>query len=70
MTTIEINETLTVEVETGHDAHLAIARKQGGLVRVQPQELRSLVAALVRTAEVLARAAAQRVDRVTGSVLE
>ena len=59
MTRIEINETLSVQVVGGADAHLAIAREQGGLVRVEPSELRDLVAGLVKAAEVLARAAAK-----------
>ena len=57
--TIEVSKTLAVEVHTGHDAHLAIVREQGGLVAIQPGELRDLVAGLVKAAEVLARAAAK-----------
>ena len=57
--TIEVNDTLSVEVVTGHDPVVRIAREQGGLVAIQPGELRSLVAGLVRAAEVLARAAAK-----------
>ena len=70
MTTIEINETLALQVVTGRDPVVRIARKQGGLVRVEADEVRHLVEALTQAAGLLARAAAQRVDRVTGSVLE
>ena len=70
MTTIKINDTLSVEIHTGHDTHLAIDRRGGGLVAIQPGEVRHLVEALTQAAGLLARAAAQRVDRVTGSVLE
>ena len=63
MVTIEINETLVVEVMTGHDVYLTIGRVDGGLVRVEPGELRDLVHGLVRAAELLARAAAKEAQR-------
>ena len=59
--TITVSETLSLEIHTGHDGHLAISRDGGGLVRVEPSELRGLVAGLVCAAGVLASAVAARV---------
>jgi len=58
--TIEVNNTLSVEVVAGgRDPVVRIGRTDGGLVVVRPDEVRGLVAGLVRAAEILARAAAK-----------
>ena len=50
MTTIEVNDTLKVRVEPGADPHVTLERIGGGLIRLEPGELRGLVAALVEAA--------------------
>jgi len=54
---LDINETLGLEIVTGRDAHIVIARAGGGLIRLEPQEIRHLVRALVEGACRLADAA-------------
>jgi len=58
--TIEINEALSVEIVAGADPHVDVDRSAGGLVRIEPGELRGLVAALSAAAGVLASAEAAR----------
>ena len=50
MTTIEVNDTLTVQVGPGADPHVVVERAGGGAVRVEPAEIRHLVRALVEGA--------------------
>ena len=50
MIELDINKTLRLEIVTGSDPHVAVIRQDGGLVRVEPQEIRGLVAALVEGA--------------------
>jgi len=59
--TIAVSKTLTVEVVSGTDAHVDVDRSAGGLVRVEPSELRGLVAGLVAAAGLLAAGEARRV---------
>ena len=54
MTTIEVNDTLKVEIERGADPHIAIERVDGGRVRIETTELRALIAALAESAGILA----------------
>lgn len=58
--TIEVNESLVLQVVTGHDPHVDVDRHGGGLVRVEPCEVRHLVAALTQAAGLLAEQEAQR----------
>jgi len=60
---IEVNDTLTVRVAGGADAHVDVDRADGGLVRVEPSEVRGLVAGLCTAAGLLASAEAQQVVR-------
>lgn len=57
MVKLDITGTLKLEIVTGADPHVAVIRKGGGLVRVEPHELRALVAGLVESACRLADAA-------------
>ena len=50
MTTIEVNDTLKVEIVAGSDPHVTLERIGGGCIRIEPGELRGLVAALVEGA--------------------
>jgi hypothetical protein len=56
-TTIAITDTLTLDV--GAD-HVSIERQDGGLVRVEAQEIAKLVAALADAAGRIAAGAAER----------
>ena len=59
--TITVSETLAVEVVSGgRDPHVAVARDGGGLVQVEPCEVRGLVDALCAAAGLLAAAEAAR----------
>jgi len=60
---IEVNLTLAVEVQTGGNPVIRIDRHGGGLVAIQPGELRGLVDALCAAAGLLASAEAQQVVR-------
>jgi len=57
MTQLDISETLRLEIVAGHNPHIAIDRADGGRVRIEPHELRGLVAGLVKAAGELAEAA-------------
>ena len=56
---IVINETLSLEVVTGRDPHIDVDRADGGLIRIELGELRSLVDALCTAAGLLAEAEAK-----------
>ena len=60
--TIRVSDTLIVEVDVGADPHVALIRTGAGLVRIEPGELRALVAVLVEVAGRLAVGAARWVD--------
>jgi hypothetical protein len=67
--TVQVSKTLTVEIVAGgRDPHVAVDRVQGGRVRVEPNELRSLVAGLVCAAGLLAQAEAERARSSARSV--
>jgi hypothetical protein len=57
---VRVSKTLAVEVVTGRDPHVAVARDDGGLVQVEPGEVRGLVSALAEAAGLLAAAEAVR----------
>ena len=50
MEQIKASDTLTIEVDAGADPHVAVIRDSGGLVRIEPGELRALIGALVEAA--------------------
>jgi len=67
---IVINETLSLEVVTGRDPYVAVARDGGGLVQVEPCEVRGLVDALCAAAGLLAAAEAARSSRSSARSVE
>jgi len=64
---IKINSTLAVEIVSGADPHVAVDRAGGGLVRVEPSEVRHLVASLVTAAGLLAEQETARVEALTAA---
>ena len=59
--TIAVSKTLALEIVSGgRDPHVAVAREGGGLVRVEPCEVRGLIDALCAAAGLLASAEAAR----------
>lgn len=52
--TISINDTLRITVYNADDPRVLIERKDAGLVRIEPHEIRHLVDALVRAGGELA----------------
>ena len=67
MDTIKVSDTLTVTAAAGHDPAVIISRIAGGLVRIEVDELRALVGALV---EVAGRLGVEDLDNRQGSVVK
>ena len=65
--TIRVSDTLTVTAAAGHDPAVIISRIEGGLVRIEVDELRALVGALV---EVAGRLGVEDLDNRQGSVVK
>jgi len=67
MTQIRVSGTLSLGVHTSAgDLHIAIERRDGGLVRVEPGELCELLAGL-RVAAGLLSVAVRRLERARGN---